>query len=105
MAASTDHSFEDSKTNKKAEGDGHDENEEDQDLELINCKTINGESCSSSSVEEYEKTSVAASGSVRQYNRSKTPRLRWTPNLHLCFLHAVERLGGVDSKYIIHIEL
>uniref|UniRef100_A0A0D3C5C8 HTH myb-type domain-containing protein n=1 Tax=Brassica oleracea var. oleracea TaxID=109376 RepID=A0A0D3C5C8_BRAOL len=35
-------------------------------------------------------------GSVRPYNRSKTPRLRWTPELHLCFLQAVERLGGPD---------
>ncbi|KAK8577229.1 hypothetical protein V6N13_122220 [Hibiscus sabdariffa] len=36
------------------------------------------------------------SGHVRPYNRSKTPRLRWTPDLHLCFLHAVERLGGQE---------
>ncbi|CAN6978462.1 unnamed protein product [Brassica oleracea var. botrytis] len=36
------------------------------------------------------------SGSVRPYNRSKTPRLRWTPELHICFLQAVERLGGPD---------
>ncbi|XP_010517442.1 PREDICTED: uncharacterized protein LOC104792882 [Camelina sativa] len=35
-------------------------------------------------------------GSVRPYNRSKTPRLRWTPELHICFLQAVERLGGPD---------
>jgi SHAQKYF class myb-like DNA-binding protein len=34
---------------------------------------------------------------VRPYNRSKTPRLRWTPELHICFLQAVERLGGPDS--------
>ncbi|KAG6534515.1 hypothetical protein ZIOFF_008418 [Zingiber officinale] len=33
---------------------------------------------------------------VRQYNRSKMPRLRWTPDLHLSFVHAVERLGGTD---------
>ncbi|KAK8508245.1 hypothetical protein V6N13_055688 [Hibiscus sabdariffa] len=36
------------------------------------------------------------SGHVRPYNRSKTPRLRWTPDLHLRFLHAVERLGGQE---------
>ncbi|CAH8265411.1 unnamed protein product [Arabidopsis lyrata] len=35
-------------------------------------------------------------GSVRPYNRSKTPRLRWTPELHICFLQAVDRLGGPD---------
>jgi hypothetical protein len=35
---------------------------------------------------------------VRPYIRSKMPRLRWTPELHHCFVHAVERLGGEDSK-------
>jgi hypothetical protein len=38
---------------------------------------------------------------VRQYNRSKLPRLRWTPDLHMAFVHAVERLGGQESKYLI----
>ncbi|KAK5833338.1 hypothetical protein F383_24858 [Gossypium arboreum] len=33
-------------------------------------------------------------GAVRQYIRSKVPRLRWTPQLHHCFLHAIDRLGG-----------
>ncbi|KAJ4829101.1 hypothetical protein Tsubulata_033656 [Turnera subulata] len=36
------------------------------------------------------------SPSVRPYIRSKMPRLRWTPDLHHCFVHAVERLGGED---------
>lgn len=36
--------------------------------------------------------------SVRQYVRSKMPRLRWTPDLHLSFVHAVKRLGGQESK-------
>ncbi|MCL7031574.1 hypothetical protein MKW94_018774 [Papaver nudicaule] len=35
-------------------------------------------------------------GSVRQYIRSKVPRLRWTPDLHHCFVQAIERLGGQD---------
>ncbi|CAK7350412.1 unnamed protein product [Dovyalis caffra] len=35
--------------------------------------------------------------SVRQYARSKMPRLRWTPDLHLSFVHAVERLGGQEK--------
>ncbi|XP_007026112.2 PREDICTED: putative two-component response regulator ARR13 [Theobroma cacao] len=33
---------------------------------------------------------------VRPYARSKMPRLRWTPDLHHCFVHAVEHLGGED---------
>ncbi|XLR07789.1 hypothetical protein S83_035727, partial [Arachis hypogaea] len=33
---------------------------------------------------------------VRQYVRSKMLRLRWTPNLHLSFVHAVQRLGGQE---------
>ena len=35
---------------------------------------------------------------VRQYNRSKMPRLRWTPDLHRSFVLAVERLGGQESN-------
>jgi SHAQKYF class myb-like DNA-binding protein len=31
---------------------------------------------------------------VRQYVRSKVPRLRWTPELHRCFVCAIETLGG-----------
>ncbi|CAN1134293.1 Putative Myb family transcription factor At1g14600 [Linum perenne] len=51
-------------------------------------------SCSSNStVEEVSKTT---SSSVRPYVRSKLPRLRWTPELHLSFVKAVERLGGQE---------
>ncbi|KAH9309060.1 hypothetical protein KI387_036971 [Taxus chinensis] len=35
-------------------------------------------------------------GRVRQYVRSKMPRLRWTPDLHHSFINAVERLGGQE---------
>ncbi|XWS07610.1 hypothetical protein CRYUN_Cryun41cG0003900 [Craigia yunnanensis] len=92
MGTSTD-SFEDSKTSQNNNKEGGIKVEEDE-VNNINCKLTNGESSSNSSIEENEKKS--ASGSVRQYNRSKTPRLRWTPDLHLCFVHAVERLGGQD---------
>ncbi|KAJ8761811.1 hypothetical protein K2173_004660 [Erythroxylum novogranatense] len=43
---------------------------------------------------------------VRPYVRSKMPRLRWTPDLHQCFVHAVERLGGEERatpKVILQI--
>lgn len=59
-------------------------------------RNINGGSSSTSTVEESERSRGNSGGSVRQYNRSKTPRLRWTPDLHLCFVHAVERLGGQE---------
>ncbi|KAJ4975635.1 hypothetical protein NE237_000741 [Protea cynaroides] len=42
-------------------------------------------------VEGCEGTTIA-----RQYVRSKMPRLRWTPDLHLAFVHAVEKLGGQE---------
>lgn len=35
-------------------------------------------------------------GTVRRYVRSKMPRLRWTPELHRSFVHAIERLGGQE---------
>ena len=35
---------------------------------------------------------------IRPYVRSNSPRLRWTDDLHRCFVRAVERLGGEDSK-------
>ncbi|XP_061368259.1 uncharacterized protein LOC133311258 [Gastrolobium bilobum] len=46
-----------------------------------------GGSSSNSTVEENDKK-------IRPYVRSKFPRLRWTPDLHHRFVHAVQRLGG-----------
>ncbi|PIN22368.1 hypothetical protein CDL12_04907 [Handroanthus impetiginosus] len=40
-------------------------------------------------------TTTAKSG-VRPYIRSKVPRLKWTHDLHQCFISAVDRLGGED---------
>ncbi|KAK9057552.1 hypothetical protein SSX86_022388 [Deinandra increscens subsp. villosa] len=44
--------------------------------------------------EGHEK--MDTSTGVRQYVRSKMPRLRWTPELHSLFVRAVERLGGQE---------
>lgn len=95
MASDSIEDSETSQDNNNKEGCSEDEEEE---VNKSNSKAANGESSSNSSIEENGKKH--ASGSVRQYNRSKTPRLRWTPDLHLCFVHAVERLGGQDSKYL-----
>ncbi|EOY17713.1 SANT/Myb domain - like 10 [Theobroma cacao] len=91
MASDSIEDSETSQDNNNKEGCSEDEEEE---VNKSNSKAANGESSSNSSIEENGKKH--ASGSVRQYNRSKTPRLRWTPDLHLCFVHAVERLGGQD---------
>ncbi|XP_009607761.1 putative Myb family transcription factor At1g14600 [Nicotiana tomentosiformis] len=54
-------------------------------------KTAEGNS-SSEDIGNYENKSSR----VRQYVRSKLPRLRWTPDLHLSFVRAIERLGGQE---------
>lgn len=51
-----------------------------------------GISSSNSTIEE----NCEKKPSVRPYVRSKLPRLRWTPDLHFRFLHAVQRLGGQE---------
>lgn len=70
------------------------ESESEENDEHESSKPKNGGSSSSSTVEENEQKK----SSVRPYVRSKMPRLRWTPDLHLRFVHAVEKLGGQDSK-------
>ncbi|KAL3334369.1 hypothetical protein AABB24_030883 [Solanum stoloniferum] len=91
-------STEDSKSNPENQIEFEEEEEEEEDdLETEENSKAQGTTRSSSSnstVEENGKKTNSAS--VRQYVRSKTPRLRWTPELHLRFVHAVERLGGQD---------
>ncbi|KAH7679158.1 Myb domain plants domain-containing protein [Dioscorea alata] len=40
---------------------------------------------------------------VRQYNRSDTPRIRWTEDLHRLFVEAVDCLGGHHKATPKHI--
>ena len=92
----------DSKTSHNTKNEEYEDEDEDEDEEEFDHHNIhkNGASSSNSTVEEDEKKVASASGSsVRQYIRSKNPRLRWTPDLHLRFIHAVERLGGQESQY------
>ncbi|CAN8284650.1 unnamed protein product [Cochlearia groenlandica] len=56
-------------------------------------KNINDQE-ESSSLEDEEEQEVTNSNNVRQYVRSNMPRLRWTHDLHLSFVRAVQRLGG-----------
>ncbi|KAK4791223.1 hypothetical protein SAY86_031636 [Trapa natans] len=69
---------------------------EDQELDADgeSNKTNTSTSSSNSVVEGSEKK--PSSSGVRPYVRSKFPRLRWTPELHLRFVQAVERLGGQE---------
>ena len=39
-------------------------------------------------------------GRVRPYVRSPVPRLRWTPELHRCFLNGVDMLGSQNSTFL-----
>ncbi|KAL3830207.1 hypothetical protein ACJIZ3_019009 [Penstemon smallii] len=63
----------------------------DEDESEMKNKLKDGGSSSNSTVEESENKP-----SVRPYIRSKMPRLRWTHDLHLRFINAVERLGGQE---------
>lgn len=38
---------------------------------------------------------------VRPYVRSSTQKLKWTVELHQCFMRAVNKLGGKDSKFCL----
>lgn len=73
--------------------EGEDDEEESQ-TEEMEVEAVRGGSSSNTSTtaEDLEKALT-----VRQYVRSKMPRLRWTPELHNSFVHAVEKLGGQDS--------
>ncbi|KAF7142909.1 hypothetical protein RHSIM_Rhsim05G0222000 [Rhododendron simsii] len=77
---------------ERNEDDGFDSGEENEKNNGCSKANKDGSSSSNSTVDEFKKKAA----SVRPYVRSKTPRLRWTPDLHLRFVHAVGRLGGPD---------
>lgn len=72
------------------------ENEAKEDETSTNANYSN--SCSNNTTVDGKERTM-----VRQYIRSKLPRLRWTPDLHLAFVNAVERLGGQESKFYLFI--
>ncbi|KAL0450985.1 UNVERIFIED_CONTAM: putative Myb family transcription factor [Sesamum latifolium] len=76
---------------KTSPSEKNNDDEDESEGKNESCTVKDGGSSSNSTVEESEKKP-----SVRPYVRSKMPRLRWTPDLHMRFVHAVERLGGQD---------
>ncbi|PNX91412.1 MYB family transcription factor apl, partial [Trifolium pratense] len=75
-------------------GDDEDDDDDDDDDEKTKDDNDNDEGTSSST--KRSSGSNERRNGVRQYVRSKMPRLRWTPDLHHSFVHAVERLGGQE---------
>jgi len=73
-----------------------DREEEDEGCDENKPKTSESSSTTISEEGDNDPKKVISSGGVRPYMRSKVPRLRWTPDLHMCFLQAVEQLGGQE---------
>lgn len=94
--------FDDPKLNpsEREEDQDHDEREEEEGCDENKPKASESSSNTISDDQEGDddRKKVISSGGVRPYMRSKVPRLRWTPDLHLCFLQAIDRLGGQQSK-------
>ncbi|RDY12433.1 putative Myb family transcription factor, partial [Mucuna pruriens] len=78
--------------NEEAVDDGDDSNSEGP----ISNNDISSQEGNLSSNNNSSEEGKERATTVRQYVRSKMPRLRWTPDLHLAFVHAVERLGGQE---------
>ncbi|GJM90716.1 hypothetical protein PR202_ga07022 [Eleusine coracana subsp. coracana] len=88
-------------------GDDDEEEEDDDDggstTDVAGSRSSSNNSSTNKDLESLNAGGSKAEGSgeqrvpsVRPYNRSKLPRLRWTPDLHMAFVHAVERLGGQE---------
>lgn len=92
--------------NEEIGGRGGDEEEDKgSTTEVEGGRDMSGSSCDDGSsnnnngeegIRAGERRGERPGAAVRQYVRSKMPRLRWTPELHLSFVHAVERLGGQE---------
>lgn len=88
-----------SNNHKEEDNDAEDEDDGDgDDLDDGGSTTEVAGGGSSSSTNSKKNEGGERGPTVRQYIRSKMPRLRWTPDLHTSFVHAVERLGGQESN-------
>ncbi|KAL3531665.1 hypothetical protein ACH5RR_005186 [Cinchona calisaya] len=83
----------DTESSKTCPSSGKNEDEDENNKDENKLQKDGGSSSNSSTVEENGNNKP----SVRPYVRSKMPRLRWTPDLHLRFVHAVDTLGGQDK--------
>lgn len=94
--------FDDQKLNpSEREEEDHDEREEEEGCDENKPKASESSSNTISDDQEGDddrKKVISSGGGVRPYMRSKVPRLRWTPDLHLCFLQAIDRLSSQQSK-------
>ncbi|KAL9843935.1 putative transcription factor MYB-HB-like family [Arabidopsis thaliana] len=70
-------------------------------LDLNREETVEKNNEEESSMEDEDQIT----NNVRQYIRSNMPRLRWTPDLHLSFVRAVQRLGGPDTTPKLVLEM
>lgn len=85
--------------NEEASSNVDEEEETSANSKAPEISSVDGEKSSEGGNSDDNSTSAEGNEKkVRQYNRSKLPRLRWTPDLHLSFVHAIERLGGQESK-------
>ncbi|XP_071734394.1 uncharacterized protein [Rutidosis leptorrhynchoides] len=96
-----DHPMKQNPNSNDVEHENDDIDEESEDVDRCSnggSQPKSGSTSSNSTVEETsdKKASGSNTGSVRPYVRSKNPRLRWTPDLHLRFVQAIERLGGQE---------
>lgn len=92
-----------SKTNPNSAENYDSDDGEHEARSKASCNEKDGRINSSNSTVDVE---MEKKTSIRAYIRSRTPRLRWTPDLHHRFLQAVERVGGLDSelqKYFLAI--
>ncbi|CAI9288126.1 unnamed protein product [Lactuca saligna] len=78
-----------------------DDDDDDDERHEGNKAKSSESSGNNSVVDQVEGEKMDASTRVRQYVRSKMPRLRWTPELHLIFVRAVERLGGQENATLV----
>lgn len=92
---------------EEEDGDSSDDEGESTTDQAAAGESFSNNNSSGGSSNDNNKKKNSSSGSsserastVRHYNRSKMPRLKWTSDLHRSFVLAVERLGGQESKIV-----